>query len=235
MKIAICDDVIRDCKYLKKCCEQSKVVQNVEYSIFLSGNELLSSLESGKRFDIIFLDIDMPEINGIDVGNSIRRCDKNVIIVFVTNYSEFAIDAYECEAFNYLLKPCDPQKFNDVLTRAVDRLGLLHKYHVVKIRNQTFRIPISEVYYIECCRKHIIYHLKTEKIETTDTLSNVYNALSQYGFLQVHQGFVVNMSKIKRFEDYSVILDDGSAVMVSVRKKNDALITYAKYIERYTR
>lgn len=235
MNIAICDDCERECLIIKKYCEESEICAHIKCTTFLSGSKLLAAYKSGKRFDIVLLDVDMPEIDGIKVGNAIRSLDRNVIIIFITAYPEYAIDAYECEAFNYILKPCDPQKLKDVLTRALDRLGLLCKYHVVKIRNEIFRIPISEIYYIECCHKHIIYYLKHEKVETTDKLSSVYEALADYGFCQVHQGYIVNMAKIRRFDNYSVILEDGRAVMISVRKKAEVMIAYAKYVERYTR
>lgn len=235
MNIAICDDYEHDCMLIKKYCEESSILVYTKCTTFFSGNEILVAYKNGQRFDVVFLDVDMPEINGIKVGTSIRSYDKDVIIIFITSYPEFAIDAYDCEAFNYLLKPCNPQKLNDVLARAVDRLKLLHKYHNIKIRNQTLRLPISEIYYIECCRKHILYHLKDDVIETTDKLSNVYDALLKYGFYQIHQGYIVNMAKIKRFDDYSVILEDGRDVMISVRKKAEVLIAYSKYVERYTR
>jgi len=204
MKIAICDDCQKDAENIKHLLENPGIFEISDISIFLSGDELISQIDCGTRFDIVFLDVEMPDKSGIEVGKSIRRHDRDAIIIFVTSYPEFAIDAYECEAFNYLLKPCNPEKLYEVTSRAVSRLGLLNKYHIVKIRNQTIRIPISDIYYIECQRKHILYHLKNETIETTDKLSAVYDALCNYGFCQVHQGYIVNMEKIKGFDKYSV-------------------------------
>lgn len=235
MKIAICDDSVKDAEQIKHCCLVSALSSSFDYTIFHSGNKLISSLHDGNQFDIFFLDVDMPEISGIDVGKFVRSHNDNAIIIFITSYPEYAINAFECEAFNYVLKPCDPQRIEEILIRAVNRFGITHKYHKVKIRNQTIRILLSDIYYIECLKKHIIYHLKDEDIETTDKLSNVYDALCDFGFYQIHQGYIVNMDKIKSFNGYSVILDDGRSVMVSVRKKAETLIAYSKYVERFTR
>lgn len=234
MRIAICDDNKRDCERLQSYCEGSKELFNIKYTTFLSGDELLASFENGQRFDIVFLDVDMPGRSGIDTGKTIRQYDKNVIIVFVTSYSEFALDAFECEAFHYLIKPCDPAKLDDVLKRAAGRFGIQNRYHVVKVGTQKCRFLISELYYVEYCQKHVIYHLKGEDIEATDKLSNVYDILSKYGFYQVHQGYIVNLEKIKRFEKFDIILDDDRKVSMSVRKRKNVMLVYSKYIERFT-
>jgi DNA-binding LytR/AlgR family response regulator len=101
------------------------------------------------------------------------------------------------------------------------------------VKNQTYKIPINDIYYIECCRKHVIYHLKNKTIETVDKLSSAYNALSDFGFYQIHQGYIINFDKVYEFKDYSVVLEDKRTVMMSVRKKREVLLAYAKYTERF--
>ncbi len=235
MKIAICDDSSSDRDLLLKYCEASDIVDNIEFNLFSSGKELLNSSISGKVYDIVFLDVDMSELDGIATGKLLRKLDKNIIIIFVTSYPEFALDAFECEAFHYLVKPLEQAKLTDVLKRAVKRLGMLHKYHIVKVKHQTQRLAISDIYYIECCRKHIIYHMKNGSIETVEKLSEVYKAVSKFGFFQVHQGYIVNFDKVKSFDKYNVILDDDRSVMISVRKRADVLLAYSKYVENFTR
>ena len=235
MKIAICDDSASDRDLLLKYCEISDIVDNMEFHLFSSGKELLNSSMDGKVYDIVFLDVGMSELDGIETGKLLRRLDKNVIIIFVTSYPEFALDAFECEAFHYLVKPLEQIKLTEVLKRAVKRIGMLHKYHIVKVKNQTLRLAVSDIYYIECCRKHIIYHMKNDTIETVGKLSEVYKAVAKFGFFQIHQGYIVNFDKVKCFNKYAVILDDDRSVMVSVRKRADVLLAYSKYVENFTR
>ena len=234
MKIAICDDSSLDCAAVERLCVSADFIDNVECRSFLSGNEMLCATTEGERFDVVFLDVDMPGKNGIEIGKILRETFPQMIIIFVTSHPEYAVESYDCEAFHYFVKPFDEKKFNDVLKRAMTRLGIIKKYHVVKRGGFPVKIAISEIYYVEYCQKHVIYHLKNQNIDTVDKLSNVYEKLSEYGFLQTHQGYIVNMDKIQCFTKNSVILQDGSKIMLSARKKQDALMKYSKYIERCT-
>ena len=234
MKIAICDDSLRDREGLRDILLSTELGNDCDYSLFSSGEALLTALESS-FFDIIFLDVDMPELNGIDTGKLIRQKRENVIIIFLTSHPEFALHAFECEAFHYLLKPCDKEKLGEVMTRAASRIGLLHRYHVVKTKNGSVRLSVSDIYYIECLDRHVIYHMKDEDIITRAKLSEVCDALQDLGFCRVHQGFAVNMDKIKNIEKDSVILTDGRNVMMSVRKKAEVSLAYMKYVEKFAR
>ena len=177
----------------------------------------------------------MPHLDGIEVGKRLRRENKDVIIIFLTSHPEFALDAYECEAFHYLLKPCSMNKLVDVLNRALSRIGILHRYHVIKTKNGSVKLPLSDIYYIECLDRHIIYHMKDGDVTTRDKLSSVYESLRPFGFCRVHQGFVVNMDKIVGIEKDSVLLSDGRSVMMSVRKKTEVSLAYMKYVEKFAR
>lgn len=234
MKIAICDDSLEDRKKVESLCQNSDFINNLECKLFCSGNELIKAIKSGIKYDIVFLDVDMPGCNGIEVGKLIHQLFPLCIIIFVTSYSEYAVESYDCEAFHYFVKPFDTQKFYDVLKRALKRLGILHQYHVVKYHGFPTKIAISDILYIEYVRKHVVYHLENNSIEVVDKLSNVYESLSQYGFLQIHQGYIVNMEKIQKITKTSVVLKDNRQIPMSLRKKQEVLLEYSTYISRYT-
>lgn len=232
LRIAICDDSTNEASALEKCCSACTLIDQAEIVAFNDG-ELLFNSHQKDRFDIVFLDVDMPNIDGINLGKNLRQIDKQVIIIFYTNYPQYAINAYDCEAFHYLLKPCSQDKVELILKRATAKLGLLHKYHVIRIQNKVQRILLNDIYYIEYCRKHIIYHTVDQHILTTGKFSDAINELQKYGFYQVHQGYIVNLAKVRDIKGYSVLLDNGNNVMISVRKKSDVLLAYAKYVEDY--
>lgn len=234
MKIAICDDSLEDRKKVENLCKDSDFINNLECNLFSSGNELIKAIKNGIKFDIIFLDVDMPGVNGIEVGKLIHQIFPLCIIIFITSYSEYAVESYDCEAFHYFVKPFDTQKFYDVLKRALKRLGIIHQYHIVKSRGFPTKIAIHDIFYIEYSLKHVIYHLENDSIEVVDKLSNVYESLSQYGFLQIHQGYIVNMEKIQKITKTSVVLKDNRQIPMSLRKKQEVLLEYSTYISRYT-
>ena len=195
-KLAICDDSARDTEYLRRLCNGFKENAELSVSAFSNGADLLSE-HTRVIFDIVLLDVDMPGDNGLEIGKALRAISAQTVIIFVTSYPQYAIEAYDCEAFHYLLKPCDEQKLYQVINRAISKLKVTKKYHLIKTQKMTVKLKISEIYYVECCRKHIIYHTQNDSFDTIGTLSETYDLLKEYGFFQVHQGYLVNFEKIK--------------------------------------
>lgn len=229
MKIAICDGCTVDINATRDIICKHRLAENSYIKSFTVGEKLLDCVEK-ERFDIVFLDVDIPEINGLELGRRIKEISPDTFLIFVTSYPQYAIEAYDCEAFNYLLKPLDKQKAHRVIDRIEKKLADTNKYYIIKIKSESIRIPIRDIYYIECYKKHVIYHLKDTTFDTLGKLSEVYADLKDYGFYRVHQGYVVNMDKIKRIDNYSAILENGENVMISVRKKTDTMLAYSNFI-----
>ena len=231
MKIAICDDNKHDIEAIRCILLNNDYMkQNGQITVFTSSSELHEDLKKSV-YDVVFLDVDMPEINGIELGKYINQKSPNTYIIFVTNYSQYAVEAFDCEAFHYLLKPIDEYKANRIINNLIQKYRERNKYHVIKIKTETKRIPIKDIYYIEYCRRHVIYHLKDRVYETVGKFSDIYKELKEFGFYQIHQGYIVNMEKIIDFDKFSVILQDDKTVMMSTRKRSEVIMAYAKYIE----
>ena len=230
IRIAICDDSSSDVTYLEKLCQTCTILYEIEIHTFTDCIFFLNDYQK-KPYDIVFLDIEMPNKNGIDVGKYLRKINKKTIIIFSTSYPQYAIAGYDCEAFQYLLKPISQEKLQSTIDRAIRKITLSRQYHNIKVHNIVRRLPISDIYYIEYCQKHIIYHMKNDRIETTGRFSDVIQRLQKHGFYQIHQGYIVNFDKIYDFDGYSIILDDKRTVMMSVRKKKEVILAYSKYVE----
>lgn len=231
MYFAICDDSKTDIEAI-----YNTIVENVgkmEYKVdaFASGLEMSRVIEKGCFYDVAFLDIDMPGMNGIELGKLVKRKNPQTEIVFVTSYPQYALEGYDCHAFHYLLKPLCVEKATGVLRRLILRYNECNQFHIIKIKTEPIRLRSKDIYYVERCQKHVIYHLKNKEYTTGGSLAEAYTSLRKCGFLQVHQGYIVNMDKISHFDKYSAILTDGKAVPVSVRKRSEVLTAYAQYIE----
>ena len=232
VRVAICDDSILDINTLVNCCESCHFTERIQISKFESG-ELLVEAHKKDPFQIVLLDVDMPKLNGITVGKMLRKSEENVLIIFTTSYPQYAIEAYDCEAFHYLLKPISAEKLETVMNRAIQKCRITKKFIKIKIQNRVIQLPISEILYIEYCQKHVLYHTENRVIETVGRFCDVLDELENYGFYQVHQGYIVNFAKVRDFSGYSVILNNGKSVMISVRKKSEVLLAYANYVEAF--
>lgn len=230
MIIAICDDNLSDAKKLLNILRQGTFADKTSTIQICNDKDLLSSLSKNVAYDLIFLDIDMPIINGIELAKKIKESHPKVIIVFATAHPQFMLDAFDIEAFHYILKPYNPQKVLDIFKKAYDKYLTLNRHCYIKIKTQTIRLNLDDIYFIEYCQKHVIYHTLDKDYEVLETLSSVYEALRDFGFYQIHQGYIVNMDKIDHFKDYSVVLTDGRSVAISVRKKSEVIAAYTKYI-----
>lgn len=234
MRIAICDDVSEDAKALEGILRRSDLAEHWNISSFTDSRALLDHIHGQAPFDVVLLDIDMPGINGIELGKTVKQLLPEVLVIFATAHPQYMLDAFDLEAFHYLLKPFDETKVLSVLRRAQEKYVAANRYHCIKIKSQSIRIRLSDLFYIEYCRKHVIYHTEKKDYEVTETLASAYEALKGFGFYQIHQGYLVNMEKIDRFEGYSLLLTDGRSVPVSVRKKAEVIAAYTEYIRRRT-
>lgn len=230
MKIYICDDLTTELNRLEDLCIEFD--HNAEIHRFSDGEQLCDELNNGKKADIVILDIDMPGDDGIKIGKRIRGSGSDVIIVFYTGYPQYAVESYDCDAFYYLMKDCAKEKFFTVMKRAYDKIKISRKYIIVQQRKTPRRIPISQIYYIECVKKHLIFHVDGEDVEITANLSDIYSELKDFEFYQVHQGYIVNLKQIHKIDDYMIILTNGDRVPISVRKKTDVITRYADFLEK---
>lgn len=232
MKIFICDDDSSSRAQIKTYLDIYGPCSHLEISEFATGVEMIRALKSGHA-DIIFLDIEMEIIDGIDTAKLIRITDRRAIIIFVSSHQERVFDAFDCEAFHFITKPFTQQKFNDVFAKAIQKYKFLNKTIPVQWKNTSVELPIEKIKYFESYRKHVIFHTYDGEYQMIANLSDVLNELSPYGFTQTHQGYAVNMNLIRRFDGLDILLDDGTKVPMSVRKKAEVVSTYAKYVTRY--
>lgn len=232
VRIAICDDVASEQEKLESLILRTELFESPTFCFFNSGSDLISSYDSGERYDIVFLDVEMPEVNGIETGKYISRFDSDAILIFVTNCPEYAIDAFDCNAFHYLLKNGEYEKFCSVISKAHERYKNLHKSILLSSKEGQISLNAGDVYYVECCRKHLYFYTVDKKYTTKGTLAQAYDMLSPFGFYQVHQGYIVNFEKVASITGNDIVLQNGKKVLISVRKKSEVLKAYSNYIAR---
>ena len=175
----------------------------------------------------------MGKINGIDAAAEIRKYSPETIIIFVSSHRNYVFDAFKCEALHYIVKPIKQAEFQDVFNRALHKYRVLNNCFPIKWNHTRSNIRISDIMYVEGFKRRLLVHTENETFNHIGKISDAYEQLKAHGFVLIHQGYVVNMHYIQTFSSDEVVLLNGEKVMVSVRKRAEALQIYDKYIQKW--
>ena len=226
-KIAICDDSSADTLYLQNLVSMwaKNIEEKVEIQTFLSAEAFWFQYEADKSFDILLLDIEMAEMDGVTLARNVRSGNQEVQIVFITGYNDYIADGYEVEALHYLLKPVQEEKLLAVLERAMVKLARNEQTLTLETPDGIVRVPLYEIRWIEVQRNYVTIHA-AEDYTIKKPLSEVEEELDE-GFMRTGRSFIVNLKQVRRIGRTEVILADGSMVPMArgyYEKLNRAMI-----------
>ncbi len=232
MRIIICDDdlliIEKLQKYLKSYFRDLHL-KCPEIVCFSNGETLLA--DQGAK-DILFLDIEMPGLSGIYVGNELKKRNKNTIIFVITSYSEYLDEAMRFHVFRYLSKPIDRQRLFRNLKDAMD----LYHSMTVKIPIETKQgvhiVPVSSIIMIEAQGKKVIVHTTTHDFESTHPMQYWLDQLHPNRFFQTHRSFIINYEHVTDFDRIVVHLANGQFTAYLTKRKYSAFKeAYLLYLE----
>lgn len=228
MRIAICDGERETTIYLKEWIEAQKTEDEV--TTFFLAEDLL---RSNQTFDLVFLDIQMPGIDGIQAAKKLREEKIQSLIVFVTGEKEYVFDAFDVNAFHYLLKPIDEKKLGGVLNKArkyIRDRSLDNDSVIIKTRRNHFNIKKSEILYVESQRKKCEIYTMNRCVECYGTMKEFEELLGS-SFYRCHRGYLVNMDKITGYTADTIQLEKDQWIYLSKNRYADFVRTYMKYIK----
>lgn len=210
LNIAIVEDekemsnCLRD--YLIKFFNEENI--SIDISIFDNGNIFLEKYKL--NYNLIFLDIKMPSIDGMEVAQKIRKIDKNVMIIFVTSLAQYAIKGYEVNAFDYILKPIDYYNFKLKMSRALVFLNSINnRSFVVEYKNVIKRISVDELMYIEIYDHRLYFHLlNNENISSYGTMKTYIELLKDDSFMLCNQCYFINLKYVREVTSDYVLVGD---------------------------
>lgn len=231
MKVLICDDDYLFAKRLGNMVEQYYRQHQlmIECQIYKSPSALLEG-DDLQNFQVAFLDVDMTPINGIELGERLKKQNPAIVLLYVSAYLEFAIQGYTVNAFRYILKRDIKQTLEGCLDSLLQSMNPEGDCLIIKQRGENFRIPLEEIYYMESnLRKVSIYgdSLQTPQISFYAKIDD-YRYLEQKGFLRIGQSHLVNMRHIKRVLGYNVTLRNGEVLPMS---RNNSTKIKARYLD----
>lgn len=228
MNIAIVDD---ERIFLKELHNKIDSLGMSDYKVyeFESGESFLSIFEKGK-FDIIILDVEMPGINGLETAEKIRESDKTVILSFLTNYSEFAIQGYEVNAFRYILKTQPDYLYMQQLQSIFDEYKQTHKAYAYSNQNMSFRYKLIDILYFEIFNRQILLHTTERNVEYYGNLSDIYEELKGFNFIKPGKSYVVNLEHIKNIDKNFLIMSNGDKILIGRTYKKDVVTRYLNFM-----
>ena len=208
---------------------EGEISETFQIRTFSSGSEIAYSYTAD--FQILLMDIEMGELSGMEAAKLIRKADRNVVILFITNSPQYAIQGYEVEALDYVLKPVSYYSFAEKLKRAIARMERRTKQYI-KVsagRGEVKKLDISEITYVEVLEHTLIYHTTGGEIRTGGSMKEVEAQLEGKGFFRCNKGFLVNLEHVEGIRgDY--VIAGGDAVPVSRPKKKALLDAVNNYI-----
>lgn len=212
--------------YLARYEHENGIQINIE--TFTDGSELIASYQP--RFDILFLDVDMHNLDGLASARIIRETDPAVVIIFITNMAQFAVKGYEVDALSYLVKPVFYFAFCQQVARAMDRLKQnLDEYVLFNVGGELMRVNLSEVTYIESVKHHLLIHTLSDKIQITGTLKDITKRLENHGFFRSNSFLLVNLRHVVSFRNQVSTLTGGTELPVSRSRKKPFLEALTRY------
>lgn len=207
--VGICDDEAQMRKTLRQPLERTLQLLGQEYRIFeySSGEELLKRHRK-ERLDILFLDVEMKGINGMETAGALRKEGAGMLFIFVTAFPDYVFQGYEVHAFHYILKPYKEQKIAEVLEQAVKELDShAERYFIVEQKAGSRRIPVSRVIAFCSNGRKLTIIMNEEEIEFYGKLDEVCKSLPDY-FVRIHNRFLINLNYITAVEKDSLLCTD---------------------------
>lgn len=238
MQIIICDDEKTIQALLQQKTARFFADKNIPCEILCcgSGEEVLTLAEKGTAIDLLFLDIQMPGRNGMEIARILRRQHKEILIIFVTALSEYVYEAFDVDALHYLVKPFNDEKLYQVLDRAfrqhvkqADEQSLPRAI-LVKRGGVSTRVLLSDIIYAEVFNRKVMLHTINGDIEYYGKLADLSEQAGA-DFYRTHRAYLVNLKYVEKYDATTVWLEQGTALL-SKKQFSGFVQQYMQYINR---
>lgn len=214
--IAICDDQDAICRQLETYLKPYTDSGAASVDVFYTGEKLYESMFGGMHYDLIFLDIRLKKMNGIETAKRIRNELKNekTQIVYISSTQQYAMDLFAVRPMNFLLKPLSKNSVFASVDKAMELAGMFGRYFEFKAERMNYRLPFDEILYFESCNRVI-------NVYTRKTVRTFYGKLNEIekdapaNFIRIHQSYLINRSYVTYWKYDEVMLDDDVVLPIS--------------------
>ena len=222
IKIAVCDDEKTICSSLFNILEKISKDISIQFKTdcFTSGEELCSEMQF-TNYDLIFLDIELPKMNGVEIGKYIRENSHNelVQIAYISSNQEYAMDLFEIRPINFLIKPLDYKKIKKIIDKFLILSEIETRVFKFKKGREFHKILLSDIIYFCSNGRKVELITQNESFEFYGSLETIYKEVKNSKFLYVHKSFLVNYKYIKNYEYEQVTMTNGSIIQISQSRR----------------
>lgn len=231
-RIAICDDDNIICSYIEKIIldYQEKSLEMIYVEVFLSGEELCNHMKEGEFYDLIFLDIELKLMNGIDVGRVIREDMKNEIIqiVYISGKENYYLQLFDVRPMHFLLKPIDKKKLIKDIEKSMELTNKLAHFFTYKQGHNSCKREVKDILYFEANKRKVKMVCIDVEIVFYKSLKEIYEELRKYHFILIHQSYLVNSAYITEFGSKELRISNKDILPISRQRRKEVLDTLLK-------
>lgn len=230
LKIAICDDENNQRNLIIHMVCNALNLKNKTFEVFQfeNGEKLLHAKDI---FDIYFLDIKMDNLNGIDVAKKIRTTNEKSIIIFITGLKDYVFDAFDVQAFHYILKPINEDKFRKVLYSAIKNFDKEDKFIIAKTIKSSTKIFLKDIIYIESQKRKLKVHTTYNVIEYYHKISDIEKEICENTFFRCHKSYIVNLKYVRSYDNIFITLKNSEKIYISKYKLSDFSKEFMYYLK----
>lgn len=228
MTAAVCDDEMILCEQIEKLIKHA--APDCQVLRFASGEAFL---RTKAPIDILFLDIRLNGMNGIETAKALRTRENDTVLIFLTGYKEYALEAFDVFAFHYLLKPIDEQKFQNIFSKALAEAKRKARKEedrfLLKSKGRHISLSRNDILYVESQNRKVYVHTGRDVLEIRADLKDLELKLGP-AFYRCHKGYLIHMGYIAEYEKDRILLTNRESVYLSRRKYQDFVKAYMNYL-----
>jgi DNA-binding LytR/AlgR family response regulator len=230
LRVAIVEDNDRDANYLLSHLKRYSRENNIEIESRRYENGILFLEGYQGEYDLIFMDIDMPAMSGMEAAKVLRERDAHVLLIFVTALARFALNGYEVDAYDFIVKPLQYNFFSSKMDRAMKKLASEKRVKLlIKTNEKTVSVFADDILYVDIFKHVLNFHTEQETISTRGTMKDVMESLNDGTFAMCNKSCVVNLSFLQMVDGDEVVLTSGERLQISRPRKTEFMQQIADY------
>lgn len=234
-KIAICDDHLPITSEIETLLQTigNELGISLEIDIFFDGASLCKKMTAGTIYDLIYMDIEMNNIDGITAAHTLRSLNHPTLIIYISAYNTYYEKLFEVETFRFISKPINPDIFFKYFLAAYKKSQTANTLFSFSFNQKTYKIPLNDILYFESQKRYIIIHTLNQKYRFISKLNNIEKDFStnERNFIRIHQSYLINPYYIRSISSTQVTLQDDILLQISNKYQNSVRIQYLKIAE----